>query len=70
MPQNYYTAVYWYRKAAAHGDAWAESNLGYKYQHGQGVPQNYHTAVYWYRKAAAQGDATAQRNLNAIQKPK
>ena len=52
-----------YRKAAEQGDASAQYNLGYCYQHGLGVPQNYAETVKWYRQAAEQGHAPAQYNL-------
>ena len=62
-PKNYEKAVYWYRKAAAQGDAGAENNLGVAYNYGNGVDKNFSRAVYWYRKAADQGNPSAQTNL-------
>ena len=56
-------AADWYRKAAAQGDAAAESYLGSLYRNGQGVPQNYSQAAVLYRKAADQGNADAQGSL-------
>ncbi len=41
----------------------AQHNLGYMYQHGEGVEENDVDAVKWYRKAAEQGLAVAQYNL-------
>ena len=52
-----------FRKAAEQGDAWAQYNLGWCYEHGRGVPQSYGEAVMWYRKVADQGNATAQNSL-------
>ncbi len=49
--------------AADQGDADAQLNLGFMYDHGEGVPQNYAEAVRWYRMAADQGNAIAQHNL-------
>jgi hypothetical protein len=43
--------------------ACAETNLGWKYEHGDGVPQDYAQAMNWYRKAAAHGGDDAQDNL-------
>ncbi len=63
VPQDYYTAVYWWGKAAAQGYAAGESNLGDAYYNGQGVPKNYYTAVYWWGKAAAQGYAAGEYDL-------
>ena len=39
------------RKAAEHGDANAQYNLGLMYDNGQGVTQDHTEAVRWYRKA-------------------
>jgi hypothetical protein len=54
------------RKAAAQGDAAAQSNLGLIYAIGRGVPANFIEAVKWLRLAAAQGDAAAQSNLGLV----
>lgn len=40
--------------------------LGYQYEHGEGVPKNFELAARWYRRAAAQGDARAQVNLGNL----
>ena len=48
------------------GDADAQLNLGYMYDHGDGVPENDVEAVKWYRLAADQGDADAQSNLGVM----
>jgi hypothetical protein len=61
--RNQYTAVYWYKKAAAQGNADAEYHLGFGYWSGKGVPKNYVKAAYWWKKAAAQGIAAAENNL-------
>ena len=53
----------WYRKAAEHGDALAQSNLGSFYFNGQGVSQDYVQSATWFRKAAEQGNADAQDGL-------
>ena len=63
MEQSYETAVRWYTKAAAQGDAQAQYNLGICFEHGRSVKQSYETAVHWYTKAAAQEHASAQYNL-------
>src|SRR2546430_1916634 len=49
-----------YRARAEQGDAKAQSDLGHKYFHGNGVPQDYAEAARWYGKAADQGYAKAQ----------
>jgi TPR repeat protein len=59
-------ATKWYRKAAEHGIAEAQNNLGHMYYGGEGVPQDYAEATKWYRKAAEQGNAKAQGSLGFI----
>ena len=66
VPQNYATAVSWYRQAAQQGHAEAQYNLGVMYANGRGVPQDYAIAVSWYRKAAQQGYAKARVNLGLM----
>jgi TPR repeat protein len=63
VPQDYKTAVKWYRLAAEKGDADAQTNLGTMYDNGRGVPEDNKTAVKWYRLAVEQGNANAQFNL-------
>jgi TPR repeat protein len=63
VPKDMSTAVEWYRKAAAQGDAGAQYNLGACYAQGDGVPKDMPAAVEWYRKATAQGHVNAQFTL-------
>ena len=61
IPQNYYSAVVWFRKSAE--QKWAEGQyyLGRSYYYGQGFPQpDYENAVRWFEKAAKQNHADAQ----------
>jgi TPR repeat protein len=51
------------RGLAEAGDPTAQTNLGVRYELGQGVPQDFAEAVRWYRRAAEQGFARAQTNL-------
>ena len=53
-------AVGWYRQAAAQGDAQAQVNLGFIYNHGLEGTRDAQQAVGWYRQAAEQGNAQAQ----------
>ncbi len=58
----------WYRKAVDQNDHFAhfaQFNLGFCYENGQGVMQNYVEAAKWYRMAAEQGFVRAQKNLGA-----
>ena len=41
MGEKYTKALKWFRKAVDQGNADAQKNLGYMYQHGEGVPQDY-----------------------------
>ena len=54
------------RPLAAQGYAFAQSNIGYMYENGQGVTQDYQEALKWYRLAATQGYATAQNNIGGM----
>ena len=56
-------AVFWLRKAADLGEAWAMHNLGYYHAHGMGVPADASIAATWYTKAANLGSAPSQNNL-------
>ena len=49
--------------AADQGHALAQYNLGWAYDHGEGVAKDQQEAVRWYRIAADQGLANAQSNL-------
>ena len=63
---DYATALRLWRPLAAQGNAFAQSNLGFMYDTGQGVPQDYGEAAKWYRLAAEQGNARAQSNLGSM----
>lgn len=56
-------AVYWLRKAAEQGYAWAQFWLGMLCIGRRGVPQDDKLAVYWIRKAAEQGHRRGQFEL-------
>jgi hypothetical protein len=57
----------WYLQAAAQDDAVALSNLGFMYDHGQGVPADSQKALNYYSKAAKKGDENAKRNRELIE---
>lgn len=64
VPQNYYSAVIWFRKSAE--QKWAEGQyyLGRSYYYGQGFTKpDYEQAVRWLDKAAKQNHADAQYQL-------
>ena len=45
------------------GNATAQANLAWRYQHGLGVEKDYKQAHAWYLKSAEQGHAGARYNL-------
>jgi TPR repeat protein len=57
VPQDYKTAVKWWKLAAEQGHALAQSNLGVMYDKGQGVLQDYARAHMWWNIAASSGDS-------------
>jgi len=63
QPQSYDEALSWYYKAAEHGNAHAQENIGYIFQHGTGVKTDYAQAMSWFVKAAAQGNRDAENQL-------
>ena len=63
---DYETAFREFKVAAEQGDVYAQNNLGYMYQNGQGVAQDYKEAVKWYRLAGEQGNTKAQFNLGGM----
>ena len=63
---HYATAERALRKAADKGDARAQNNLGYLYEHGLGVVQSYSDALVWYDRAAQAGLPEAQYNLGTL----
>lgn len=52
-----------YRKAADHGEAWAQRELGKLYASGNGVNYDEAEAVRWYRKAAEKDDAESMARV-------
>jgi TPR repeat protein len=56
----------WFLKAAEHGDALAQNNLGFQYSRGLGVGRDDRTAMHWFEKAAAQGLPDAELNLGLM----
>jgi len=67
VPQDYKTAVKWYRLTAEQGVATAQGNLGLMYEKGQGVIQDYVRAHMWYNIAASSGDGkNASKNRDIV----
>jgi TPR repeat protein len=68
VPQDYKTAMKWYRFAAEQGNAFAQSNLGGMYGNGTGVLQDYVRAYMWWNIAASSGDKDAVKNRDIVAK--
>jgi len=68
VSRDHVAAVKWYRKAAEHGNAQGQFNLGRMYERGRGVGKNVAEAVKWYRKAAEQGNLGAKESLARLKK--
>lgn len=64
LEQDYKEAVYWYRKAAAQGDAQATMSLIYIYQQNKLPPDD--DALEWMEQAAEEGWGQAQEYLMRI----
>jgi len=59
VAKNPAEAMKWHRKAAEQGQAWAQLELGSKYEDGEGVPKDYGEAAKWLRMAAENESVTA-----------
>jgi TPR repeat protein len=57
---DYATAARLFRPLADHGDAKAQSNLGFMYLYGRGVSRDYVSAYMWLDLAASRGDTSAR----------
>jgi uncharacterized protein len=68
VPEDYKTAVKWFRLAAEQGQANAQFNLGVMYNNGQGVPQDYIRAHMWWNLAASSGYKDAVSGRDAVSK--
>jgi len=67
VPKDSATAMAWYRKAAAEGNATAAKNIGRMFQNGgPGVTQDYSVALTWYENAAAEGEAEANERIGVM----
>ncbi|PCI40850.1 MAG: hypothetical protein COB46_05980 [Rhodospirillaceae bacterium] len=65
-PQNYQTAVKYYRKGATLGNVDAQNNLGLMYRDGAGVKTNQVKALAWFKTAQISGSRIALRNGEAL----
>jgi TPR repeat protein len=63
---DYAGALRYFRRAADAGNSWAELQIGYQYENGEGLPQNNSEAVKWYTRSAQHGNARGQKNLGQM----
>jgi TPR repeat protein len=63
VPKDLAAAAKWYRRAAEHGNAFAQFALGTMFDNGDGVAQDYVEAVRWYKRAVEQGETNAMVSL-------
>ena len=69
VPQDYKTAVKWWKLAAEQGSASAQTNLGAMYAYGKGVLKDYVRAHMWLNIAASSGKSkNASKNRDTIAK--
>lgn len=66
VPQNYESAVTFFRSAAEAGNAEGQYLLGLAYRNGHGVSKDYSEAVKWLKKSAAQEHSEAQNILGLL----
>jgi len=66
VAQDYKAAVSWYTKAAAQGDAGAQTDLGLKYAKGQGVTKDLVAAYMWLDIGATNGEGSAERARDIV----
>ena len=73
VPLDYTEAAKWVRLAAEQGHAGAQNNLGFMYDHGQGVARDQVKGLMWYSLAAArfppgEDRDTAVRNREIVER--
>jgi hypothetical protein len=65
-PLDYVKAMKWYGKAAGHGHATAQNNIGFLYENGLGVKVDYRAAAHWYSVAATAEQPRAMFHLGTL----
>jgi TPR repeat protein len=58
--------MFWLRNAADRNDSYAQYNLGWAYESGEGVPKDKQEAIKWYGKASDGGNQEASARLAAL----
>jgi uncharacterized protein len=59
-------SVPFFQRAAEQGNHWAQLQIGYQHEFGEGLPANPSAAATWYAKSAQQGNWVAQKNLGEL----
>ena len=67
LKQDLHKAVELYRRAAEHGDAKAQSNLGFMYYEGLGVEKDLIAAYKWLTVSGDQGEITAVKMRDEVE---
>lgn len=68
-PADFAHAFLYFLLASLLGNASAMGNVGWCYQHGQGVLADEHKALFWYRRGARAHNATCMARLDALKSP-
>ena len=66
MEKDFAKGAEWLTKAALHGNAPAQYNLGRMYQWGKGVEKDLQQARFWFQKAIDNGHEKAKEALTKI----
>ncbi|OOF95415.1 hypothetical protein ASPCADRAFT_207892 [Aspergillus carbonarius ITEM 5010] len=66
VEQNFATALMWFRRGLANGDALCQHELGLMYLHGYGVTQDAFRAASHFKAAAEQDFPAAETRLGAL----
>ena len=66
VEQNFGTALTWFKRGLANGDAICQYELGLMYLHGYGVPQDAFKAASYFKAAAEQDFPAAETRLGAL----
>lgn len=66
VEQNFATAMIWFRRGLANGDALCQHEMGLMYLHGYGVPQDAFKAAAYFKAAAELDFPASETRLGAL----
>ncbi|PLB35291.1 ubiquitin ligase complex subunit HRD3 [Aspergillus candidus] len=66
VEQSFATALTWFKRGLANGDAICQHHIGLMYLNGYGVPQDAYRAASYFKSAADQDIAAAETQLGAL----